>query len=60
LSIYAKREDNIALPMAASNAFGGWLGAKLAITKGNGFIRYFFLVVVVATLARFAYDVFFN
>jgi uncharacterized membrane protein YfcA len=50
----------IALPMAASNAFGGWLGAKLAITKGNGFIRIFFLVVVVGTLARFAYDVFFN
>jgi hypothetical protein len=25
----------IALPMAASNAFGGWLGAKLAITKGT-------------------------
>jgi hypothetical protein len=43
--------------MAASNAFGGWLGQT--ITKGNGFIR-IFLVVVVATLARFAYDVFFN
>jgi uncharacterized membrane protein YfcA len=54
-------KGKIILPyMAASNAFGGWLGAKLAITKGNGFIRYFFLVVVVATLARFAYDVFFN
>ena len=49
----------IALPMAASNAAGGWLGAKVAITKGNGFIRIFFLVVVVATLIRFAYDVFF-
>jgi len=49
----------IALPMAASNAVGGWLGAKMAITKGNGFIRIFFLVVVVATLIRFAYDVFF-
>jgi len=49
----------IALPMAASNAAGGWLGAKMAITKGNGFIRIFFLVVVVATLIRFAYDVFF-
>ena len=49
----------IALPMAASNAAGGWLGAKTAITKGNGFIRIFFLVVVVATLIRFAYDVFF-
>ncbi|MBC5841970.1 TSUP family transporter [Flavobacterium sp. F-380] len=48
----------IAIPMAASNAFGGWLGAKLAINKGNGFIRVFFLVVVIATLVRFAYDVF--
>ena len=50
----------IALPMAASNALGGWIGAKLAITKGNGFIRVFFLVVVVGTLIRFAYDVFFK
>jgi uncharacterized membrane protein YfcA len=50
----------IALPMAASNAFGGWLGAKLAITEGNGFIRIFFLVVVIGTLVRFAYDVFFK
>ena len=50
----------IALPMAASNALGGWLGAKLAINKGNGFIRIFFLVVVVGTLVRFAYDVFYK
>jgi uncharacterized membrane protein YfcA len=49
----------IALPMAASNAVGGWLGAKLAINKGNSFIRIFFLVVVIGTLLRFAYDVFY-
>lgn len=48
----------IALPMAVCNALGGWLGAKLAINKGNSFIRIFFLVVVIATLLRFAYDVF--
>jgi hypothetical protein len=36
------------------------LGAKLAINKGNGFIRVFFLVVVVGTLLRFAYDVLFK
>ncbi|WP_348824750.1 sulfite exporter TauE/SafE family protein [Flavobacterium aestuarii] len=48
----------IALPMAASNAIGGWIGAKLAISKGNTFIRIFFLVVVIGTLIRFAYDVF--
>lgn len=48
----------IALPMAVSNAIGGWMGAKLAINRGNKFIRIFFLVVVVGTLIRFAYDVF--
>ena len=50
----------IAIPMAISNAIGGWLGAKLAINRGNKFIRIFFLVVVVGTLIRFAYDVFFK
>jgi len=48
----------IALPMAVCNALGGILGARLAIVKGNGFIRVFFLVVVAATLLRFAYDLF--
>lgn len=50
----------IALPMAASNAIGGWIGAKLAINRGNKFIRTFFLAVVMGTLLRFAYDVFFK
>lgn len=50
----------IALPMAACNALGGLLGAKLALAKGNKFIRVFFLVIVVGTLLRFAYDVFFK
>ena len=48
----------IAIPMAVCNAFGGWIGAKLAIKKGNGFIRIFFLIVVICTLLRFGYDVF--
>jgi uncharacterized protein len=50
----------IAIPMAICNAFGGWIGAKLAIKKGNGFIRIFFLIVVIGTLLRFGYDVFFK
>lgn len=49
----------IAIPMAICNALGGWIGAKLAIKKGNGFIRIFFLIVVIGTLIRFGYDVFF-
>jgi len=48
----------IAIPMAVCNAIGGWTGAKLAIKKGNGFIRIFFLIVVIGTLLRFGYDVF--
>src|SRR5206468_5440922 len=46
-----------ALPMAACNALGGWLGARLAIARGTRFIRVFFLVVVAATLVRLAIDV---
>jgi uncharacterized membrane protein YfcA len=48
----------IALPMAAANMLGGFAGAKLAIAKGNKFIRIFFLVVVVGILVRFCWDVF--
>lgn len=49
---------SIAIPMACCNALGGIAGAKLAIHKGNQFIRIFFLIVVIGTLIRFGYDVF--
>ncbi|MFK7048682.1 MULTISPECIES: TSUP family transporter [Flavobacterium] len=48
----------IAIPMAICNGLGGWLGAKLAINKGNQFIRIFFLTVVIGTLIRLSYDIF--
>jgi uncharacterized membrane protein YfcA len=51
---------HIALPMAVCNGLGGFLGAKVAIKKGNGFIRIFFLIVLIGTLSRFAWDVFFK
>jgi uncharacterized membrane protein YfcA len=50
----------VAIPMAICNAVGGLLGAKLAIAKGNQFIRVFFLLVICATILRFGYDVFFK
>ncbi len=50
----------IAIPMAVCNAVGGALGARMAIMKGNKFIRVFFLVIVIGTIVRFAYDVFFK
>jgi uncharacterized membrane protein YfcA len=49
---------SIAIPMALCNVTGSWLGARLAISKGNGFIRIFFLIVVGLALIRFGYDVF--
>jgi uncharacterized membrane protein YfcA len=48
---------SIAIPMAASNALGGMIGARLAIRKGNRFIRIFFLLVIIGTLLRFAFDI---
>lgn len=48
----------VALPMALFNAFGSILGSRLAIARGNGFIRIFFLIIVICTLLRFSYDVF--
>lgn len=59
-TISGKIVYSIALPMAACNALGGWLGARLAILRGNKFIRIFFLIVVCATIIRFAYDVWFG
>lgn len=49
---------SIALPMAFCNALGGILGSKMAINKGNKFIRTLFLLVIIGTLCRLGYDVF--
>lgn len=49
-----------AIPMALCNFCGSLLGARLAILKGNKFIRIFFLFVVAATIIRFGYDIFFR
>ena len=49
-----------ALPMAACNLVGSFFGARLAILKGNKFIRVFFLIVVIGTILRFGYDIFFK
>ncbi|MFL5774026.1 MAG: sulfite exporter TauE/SafE family protein [Flavisolibacter sp.] len=46
-----------AIPMAACNAAGGLLGARLAISKGNRLIRVFFMLIVWATLLRLGWDI---
>jgi uncharacterized membrane protein YfcA len=49
---------SVALPMAVCNATGAFCGARLALLRGNGFVRVFFLGVVLTTILRFAYDLF--
>ncbi|NID08650.1 sulfite exporter TauE/SafE family protein [Fibrivirga algicola] len=46
----------VAIPMAVANLLGAFVGVRLALLKGNGFIRVFFLCVIAATILRFAYD----
>lgn len=47
-----------ALPMAAANALGAMVGSRMAMLRGNKFIRIVFLIVIILTLLRFSYDVF--
>lgn len=51
---------HFALPMAFFNITGSFLGSRLAILKGNKFIRMFFLAVIILTIIRFGYDIFFR
>lgn len=50
----------VALPMAICNGLGGFIGAKFAITKGNQFIRYIFMFIILLSISRFGYEVFFK
>ena len=59
--VFATRGDVLycyALPMGACNIAGALLGTRLAILKGNRFVRGFFLSVVVALIAKVAYEQF--
>lgn len=47
---------SVALPMAACNMLGGVVGARLALQRGNRFVRVVFLVVLAGVIVRLAYD----
>lgn len=47
----------LAIPMAIMNILGSLLGVKLALLKGNRFIRVLFRLVILLTILRFGYDV---
>lgn len=46
----------VALPMAACNVAGGFLGAHFAVRRGSSFIRTVFLMVVVALIIKVLFD----
>jgi uncharacterized membrane protein YfcA len=46
----------LALAMALCNVGGSWVGTHLALKHGSGFVRRIFLLVVLALIARFAWD----
>ena len=48
----------IAILMAVFNITGSIIGSKMALKKGNGFIRVFFLIIVTIMILRYGYDVF--
>lgn len=48
----------LAIVMAVFNVAGNYFGSTMAIKKGNGFIRIFFLVIVSILILRYAMDVF--
>jgi uncharacterized membrane protein YfcA len=47
---------HIALPVAAANMLGNYIGTHVAIKKGSGFIRLFFILVVLALIIKLGYD----
>jgi len=50
----------VALLMAIFNILGNVVGTRMAISKGNGFIRLVFMTVVSMMILRYGYEVFFH
>ena len=48
----------VALPLIVGNMLGSYVGSKLAIRKGDAFIRRVFLAVVLGLIARFVWLLF--
>jgi uncharacterized protein len=49
----------LALLMAVFNIIGSIVGSRLALKKGNGFIRIIFLLIVTLMIFKYGYDVLF-
>lgn len=49
---------DLAILMAVSNMTGSFIGSKLALNKGNSFVRLTFISVVGLMIVRYGYDIF--
>lgn len=45
-----------AIPLAACNLSGGFIGTHIALRGGTSFLRYGFMLLLVILIAKFAYD----
>jgi hypothetical protein len=50
----------VALPLVIGNMLGSYVGSKLAIRKGDAFIRRVFLLVVLGLIARVIWQLWTN
>lgn len=48
----------LAIIMAIANIAGSVMGSKMAIKRGNAFVRIVFLVIVIGMILRYSYDIF--
>ena len=63
LIVFIKNGDyvlEIAILISVFNIIGNVIGSKIALKKGNGFVRIIFLVIVSIMILRYGYDVFFK
>ena len=49
---------SVAIPLAAANMLGNYIGTHVAIKKGSAFVRLFFIATVLVLIAKLAYDYF--
>ncbi len=47
----------IAIPMMVSNMVGSYIGSKMALLRGNAFVRYIFLFVISLLIIRLGWDI---
>ena len=47
-----------ALPLAVANVAGSWMGTRMALRHGAGFVRWMFIAVVSMLIIKTGYDAF--